>query len=110
MGISTHVLDVSLGKPAAGVAVTLEQLHDGQPTVLARAETDADGRVKALWAEVKSGAHYRLRFATGPWLARASRPSFFPEVCVDFMPEDAAAHYHVPLLLSPYGYSTYRGS
>jgi 5-hydroxyisourate hydrolase len=103
--LSTHVLDTAAGRPAAGVAVTLEAA-DG--TVLAEAVTDADGRVGAL-AEDLSAGDLRLRFATGAWYAARGEVTFYPEVVVVFT-VSAAEHHHVPLLLSPFGYSTYRGS
>jgi len=97
--VSTHVLDTSLGRPAAGVTVTLE--HDD--AVVASATTDADGRISDLGPDRLDPGTYRLRFAT------ADRSAFFPEVLVAFVVEDGD-HLHVPLLLSPHGYTTYRGS
>jgi 5-hydroxyisourate hydrolase len=97
--VTTHVLDTAAGRPAAGVGVRLEDDHG----VVARAETDADGRVRDLGPELLEPATYRLRFDT------SARSSFFPEVVVAFAISDDA-HVHVPLLLSPFGYSTYRGS
>ena len=101
--VTTHVLDTAAGRPAAGVPVTLENA-DG---VLATATTDADGRVADLGPDRLAPGTYRLRFDTAA-LRRAARP-FFPEVVVTFVVE-GEAHHHVPLLLSPFGYSTYRGS
>lgn len=103
--ISTHVLDTATGRPAAGLAVTLET-PDG--TVLTRATTDADGRVGDLAHGVGEGVH-RLRFDTGDWFGGQGVEAFYPEVVVTFAVR-GAEHFHVPLLLSPYGYSTYRGS
>ena len=103
--LSTHVLDTSTGRPAAGVAVALE---DADGTVLARAATDADGRVADLAADVAEGEH-RLRFDTGAWFAGQGVDGFYPEVVVTVTVR-GAEHFHVPLLLSPFGYSTYRGS
>ncbi|MBD3944690.1 hydroxyisourate hydrolase [Nocardioides ganghwensis] len=103
--LSTHVLDTAAGRPAAGVAVTLET-SDG--TVLAEAVTDADGRIGDLAADLPAGA-LRLRFDTGAWYAARGEVTFYPEVVVAFT-LSAAEHHHVPLLLSPFGYSTYRGS
>jgi 5-hydroxyisourate hydrolase len=100
--LSTHVLDTSRGRPAAGVPVALEA-RDGTP--LAEATTDDDGRVAALGGDLEPGA-YVLRFATGAYLGERA---FYPEVAVTFA-VGADDHYHVPLLLNPYGYSTYRGS
>jgi 5-hydroxyisourate hydrolase len=98
--LSTHVLDTALGLPAAGMAVSLES-RSGE--VLDRGETDADGRIAGLGGSLELG-EYVLRFQTG-----ASASPFFPEVVVVFTIADER-HHHVPLLLSPYGYSTYRGS
>jgi len=103
MSVSTHVLDAATGRPASGVPVTLTRRAGEQWTVLAEGRTDADGRVPVLAAETPTGT-YRLRFDT------AARNEFFPEVLITFVITDAAAHHHVPLLLSPFAYSTYRGS
>ena len=109
-GITTHVLDLTQGAPAAGVAVTLEQASATGWTVLARATTDADGRVRDAFAAPHSAGRYRLTFATGAWFAARGVTSFHPEVSVVFDVGDGQPHHHVPLLLSPFGYSTYRGS
>lgn len=101
--VSTHVLDAALGRPAVGMAVRLERA-DGTP--VADARTDDDGRVADL-GNPEPGAH-RLVFGTGEWFAAQGRETFYPEVVVTFTL--GAGHHHVPLLLSPYGYSTYRGS
>jgi 5-hydroxyisourate hydrolase len=111
--ITTHVLDVALGRPAAGVPVTLEHVDEpGAATEIGRASTDDDGRVRRLGpADIQPGT-YRLVFDTAAYfLAQhpGDRP-FFPEVTITFTVHDQARDYHVPLLLSPYGYSTYRGS
>ncbi len=105
--ISTHVLDTSLGKPAAGIGVRLER--DG--AVLGTGTTDADGRVREWGAEIQliAGA-YRLRFHVTDYFGTAARESFYDDITVDFVVRDAKARYHVPLLLSPFGYATYRGS
>ena len=100
--LSTHVLDTSRGRPAARIAVTLET-RDG--ATLATGGTDDDGRVGSLGGDLAAG-DYRLRFDTGGYLGPTG---FYPEVTVTFTVGDDE-HYHVPLLLSPYGYSTYRGS
>ncbi|KGN34144.1 5-hydroxyisourate hydrolase [Knoellia sinensis KCTC 19936] len=105
--LSTHVLDTSLGHPAAGVAVTLTTT-DG--TELAKATTDADGRVGALGPEVLEAGDYVLTFATGAYFAQSGVRGFYPQVTVAFTISDGTEHFHVPLLLSPFGYSTYRGS
>src|SRR4029077_10921001 len=109
-GITTHILDLTAGAPAAGVAVTLEQATVTGWSVLSRATTDADGRVRDAFAVVPAAGRYRLTFATGVWFAARGVECFHPEVTVVFEVRDAARHHHVPLLLSPFGYSTYRGS
>jgi 5-hydroxyisourate hydrolase len=110
MSLSTHVLDTVLGRPAAGVAVQLEQHDAGGWALLAERVTDSDGRIADLSAGLAPGI-YRLTFATEPYLSRhTDRPCFYPEVVLTFRADSAGEHYHVPLLLSPYAYSTYRGS
>ncbi len=101
--VTTHVLDTALGRPATGVRVRLER-SDG--TVVGEGVTDDDGRVRELGAP-EPGEH-RLVFATGEWFAAAGRDAFWPEVAVTFTLGEG--HHHVPLLLSPFAYSTYRGS
>lgn len=111
-GITTHVLDTAAGRPAAGVPVRLEVQSAGRWVTLADRKTDADGRVRDLLAEggkLDAGT-YRLTFGTGAYFAALGQETFFPEATVVFEVRDAAQHHHVPLLLSPYGYSTYRGS
>ena len=111
--ISTHVLDTALGRPAAGVRVILEQVDDaGVGVSIGVGETDADGRLRDLLPAGKTLApgDYRLRFDTGAYFAASQRETFHPSVTVEFSVTGPAAHYHVPLLLSPYGYTTYRGS
>ncbi len=106
--ITTHVLDTSLGRPAAGIRVELE--YGG--ALIGSGVTNADGRVRDLLPEgaALSEGVYRLTFAVGDYFAKASRASFYPEVVVTFRLGGAEEHYHVPLLLSPFGYTTYRGS
>jgi len=99
--ITTHVLDTARGRPAPGVPVRLER--DGE--TLADLETDADGRARL--AERAAAGRYRLVFDTGAYL---DGQGFYPEVSVVFEITEPGAHHHVPLLLSPFGYSTYRGS
>ena len=103
--MSTHVLDTSTGRPAAGVQVTLSTA-DG--SVVAEGVTDDDGRVAPLTDDLAPGDHV-LRFGTGAWFAARGTPAFYPEVVVTFTVADDR-HHHVPLLLNPFGYSTYRGS
>jgi 5-hydroxyisourate hydrolase len=102
-GITTHVLDTSVGLPAQGVAVRL--LRDG--VEVAQGSTDDDGRWLALDGAATAPGAYRLVFATGVYFSGAS---FHPQVVVDFEVTDATEHHHVPLLLTPFGYTTYRGS
>lgn len=104
--VTTHVLDAALGQPAAGITVALSG-----PTgeLIATGSTDADGRVGDLGPAVMPAGDYRLEFDTGSYFAASGRATFYPRVTVDFILKDAA-HYHVPLLLSPFAYSTYRGS
>lgn len=112
MGISTHILDTSIGRPAAGVAVTLEERRGPEWVAIGSAESDSDGRVRSLvpaGREIEPGTH-RLRFDVREYFARTARPAFFPSIEIAFVVEDAAERIHVPLLLSPFGYSTYRGS
>jgi 5-hydroxyisourate hydrolase len=106
--LSTHVLDAVSGRPAAGVRVTLERHDDGGPwTELATATTDDDGRSRAF-PDLHPGVH-RLVFDTEAHFAATGRSGFYPEVAISFR-VTGDPHYHVPLLLSPFAYSTYRGS
>ena len=111
--ITTHVLDLARGRPAEGVAIILEHAAGNESWVeLGHGTTNAYGRISTLLPDAAAltvGA-YRLRFATAAYFAAAGVRGFYPEVVVVFQIDDAAGHYHVPLLLSPYGYSTYRGS
>ena len=108
MSLSTHVLDASIGRPAAGVGVRLDQRHGAEWRPAGEGSTDADGRLKDLPAA--TAGDYRLVFATGDYFARRGIEAFHPEVAVAFRITDPAEHHHVPLLLSPYSYTTYRGS
>ncbi|TWG97792.1 5-hydroxyisourate hydrolase [Nocardioides sp. J9] len=114
--ITTHVLDTALGRPAAGVPVRLSRLEqadtsqaDPQTTVLAEATTDDDGRVAELGPDQVPAGTYQLRFDTAAYAAASGQECFFPEVTITFAVTDQR-HHHVPLLLSPFAYSTYRGS
>jgi 5-hydroxyisourate hydrolase len=110
--ITTHVLDVSLGRPAANVSVILEaQSAGGNWTEAARGVTDADGRLRD-WSAAKTLAAgtYRLTFDSLAYFAARKIASLYPQVIIVFEIRDAREHYHIPLLLSPFGYSTYRGS
>jgi 5-hydroxyisourate hydrolase len=109
-GISTHVLDTSRGRPAVGVVVILEAAGTDGWRELARGVTDADGRIAALLpGGAPTAGEYRLRFATGDYFRGLGQAAFYPEVTVHVRLE-ANMKYHLPLLLSPFGYSTYRGS
>ncbi len=106
MSVSTHVLDAVTGTPAAGIPVRLEQRSADGWQPCAERSTDGDGRVADLAGPAPPGV-YRLTFDIDAYQSRAG---FYPEVVVVFRIVDAAGHHHVPLLLSPYAYSTYRGS
>ncbi len=109
--ITTHVLDVARGRPAAGVPITLARLEGAAWTPLGQGATDADGRLRSLLADgALATGTYRIVFDTASYFRAQDVEGFYPEVSVVFAVTDAAAHFHVPLLLSPYGYSTYRGS
>lgn len=105
--ISIHVLDTSVGKPAEGIRVTLQR--DG--SLLGSGVTDQDGRVRDLLAAGSSlsAGDYRLTFSVADYFG-AKRKSFYNEIVIHFHIASEEEHYHVPLLLSPFGYSTYRGS
>ena len=113
--ITTHVLDTARGLPARGVSVTLERVEgEGERRweTLGSGRTDEDGRLKTLLppGQALIPGVYRLTFDTGAYFQRDGQPAFYPEVQIAFNVTDAAQHYHIPLLLCPYGYSTYRGS
>lgn len=113
MAITTHILDTSVGRPAAGVEVRLErQQADGSWQLVGAGTTDGDGRLRTLVdaGGATSEGTYRLTFETAPYFRDSAIESFYPRVIVEFVLRDASAHYHVPLLVSPFGYSTYRGS
>jgi 5-hydroxyisourate hydrolase len=111
VSISTHVLDTARGRPAAGVAVTLSRRDAGGAwSVVGEAVSDGDGRVRHLTTGPVEAGVYRLEFATEAYFETNGTRGFYPEVSVIFSVTDSEAHHHVPLLLSPYGYSTYRGT
>ena len=111
--ITTHVLDVSVGRPAAGVEVLLEREHGEEVwDTVGQGLTDANGRLGSLMPadEPLQGGVYRLTFSTGAYFASRDTVAFYPIVSIVFAAAPGEAHYHVPLLISPFGYSTYRGS
>jgi 5-hydroxyisourate hydrolase len=110
MTVSTHILDAVAGRPAAGVAVTLSAADPaGSWRLVESAATDTDGRHR--FAPATAPGIYRLVFATAPYFAALGIAAFYPEVTITFtVSGEPGTHFHVPLLLSPYAYSTYRGS
>lgn len=111
--ITTHILDTAIGKPAAGVTVSLARLKDDDTLAeLGQATTDADGRAAALMpaSEPLVAGIYRLVFETDAYFKATQRDAFYPFIEIHFHVADPAQHYHVPLLLSPFGHQTYRGS
>ncbi|WP_150308266.1 hydroxyisourate hydrolase [Planctomonas psychrotolerans] len=108
--VTTHVLDTARGLPAAGIDVTLEAEEGDAWTVLGSGTTNTDGRVASLGPDRLAPGNHRMRFDTDAYFSRTGAASFFPEVVLVFRVSDAEQHYHVPVLLSPFGYSTYRGS
>lgn len=108
--ITTHVLDTSLGRPAAGVGVRLDLVSGGAVREIGAGATDGDGRIRDLGPDQIEPGTYRLTFDTAGYAASSGQDCFFPEVTIAFAITDPATHHHVPLLLSPFAYSTYRGS
>lgn len=111
--VTTHVLDTSQGRPASGVFIELErQRDDGTWLRLGSGYTDGDGRLRTLLPDktAASAGIYRMTFNTGAYFSNLKQMTFYPQVIVYFEIDDTSQHYHVPLLLSPFGYSTYRGS
>ena len=110
--ITTHVLDTSLGKPAAAVPVKLERLHNGGWVEEGSAATNADGRAPDLLpvSFVLTPGTFRITFELAEYFRLQNRKSFYPFASITFLVEDPQEHYHVPLLLSGFGFSTYRGS
>jgi len=111
MSLSSHVLDAVRGRPAHGVGIRWERLHAGQWEPVSEAVTDDDGRVSDWGGHhpTTEGCH-RLVFGSGDYFRGQGTRTFYPEVVVVFEVTDPDAHHHVPLLLSPFAYSTYRGS
>jgi 5-hydroxyisourate hydrolase len=108
--ITTHVLDATLGRPAAGVPARLDALRGETWETLAEGQTDDDGRIGQFGPADLDPGTYRVWFDVQSYFAEAGQTSFYPEVSISFSLADPGQHYHVPLLLSPYAYSTYRGS
>jgi len=118
-GLTTHVLDLSHGRPAAGVALRLSSRTGADWTSLLETRTDQDGRARLRDGDALTAGAYRLEFDIGVYFRTTGvasadpgflEPGFLETVVIDFHVTDASAHYHVPLLASPFGYSTYRGS
>ena len=111
MGLSTHILDTALGRPAAGVALVLSQETPGGWSEIGRGSTDADGRCRTLLGErALERAAYRLRFETALYFAGQKNAGLYPYVEIVFTVADPSQHYHIPLLIAANGYTTYRGS
>ena len=111
MSISTHVLDTMRGAAAGGLSVMLNRREpDGDWKAVGEAVTDADGRIASFGEDELEVGDYRLDFATRPYFERSGLSAFYPEVSVVFSVEDTSSHVHVPLLLSAFGYTTYKGS
>ena len=108
--VTTHVLDTALGRPAAGIKVRLDRVEDGKTEEIASSRTDAEGRVRDWTPELVAAGHYRLVFETGDWFRAAGRETLYPEVVIHVDLAEGQQHYHIPVLLAPFGYSTCRGS
>ena len=109
--ITTHILDTSVGKPAPGVPVMLEQKISDNWKKIAQGVTNEDGRITNLLnkEQILENGIYRLTFETAAYFSNQNKKSFYPRITIEFEIFDSS-HYHVPLLLNPFGYSTYRGS
>ena len=111
MGLSTHILDTAIGRPAANVGLTLSLLTEGEWRELNRGETDSDGRCKTLLGDRPlEEATYKIHFATAEYYAAQQLTGLYPFVEIVFTIADPTQHYHIPLLLTANGYTTYRGS
>lgn len=112
ISITTHIIDTTSGLPGTGIPVSLDaRSHSAGWQSIANGISDHDGRVNDLLSgrEPFSPGHYRLVFETGPYYLLQSIDCFFPRISINFVVKDVADHYHIPLLLSPFGYSAYRG-
>ncbi|KFX20376.1 hydroxyisourate hydrolase [Pectobacterium betavasculorum] len=108
--LSTHILDIAFGHPAIGVKVRLERHDAACWCTIAEDVTNGDGRIAAFVNEPLPAGHYRLTAAIGDWFAEAKRESLFVEAQIDFRLSASGGHYHLPFLISPWSWSTYRGS
>ncbi len=108
--ITTHVLDTGAGKAAAGVGVVLERHEKTEWKAIGSGQTNADGRLENLVQASVSNGTYRLIFDTKNYFSKLGTKTFYPSVTVEFEITDASSHHHVPLLLSAFGYTTYRGT
>lgn len=108
--VTTHVLDTGTGRPASGVDVSLDVWDGTGWRSLGTGVTDADGRIGDLGPDEAEPGRYRVSYDTGTWFGKRGTETFFPAVVIEFLIQDPEQHYHVPLLLSPFAYSTYRGS
>lgn len=110
--LSVHVLNLQDGLPSVGVKVSLEKQVDGKWQKMSEGVTNEQGRISALYpkdAAIEKG-NYRVTFATGEWFDQRKMTTFFPEIPVIFQADGSVPHYHIPLLVSPYGFSSYRGN
>lgn len=110
--LSVHVLNLQDGLPSAGVNVTLEKKVDNKWVQISEGVTNAQGRITALYPteSVMEKGSYRVTFQTQDWFEKQKTSTFFPEIPVIFKADGSVPHYHIPLLLSPYGFSSYRGN
>ena len=110
--LSVHVLNLQDGLPSAGVNVTLEKQVDDKWVQIGKGVTNEQGRITALYPSdaVMEKGNYRVTFQTGEWFSKHETSTFFPEIPVIFKADGSVPHYHIPLLLSPYGFSSYRGN
>ena len=108
--VTTHVLDAALGRPAQGLPVRLEQRIGGGWSAIAAGSTNSDGRVTDFGPTDLDVGVYRVSFEVASYFVATEQVGFYPEVAITFSLADPEAHYHIPLLLSPYAFTTYRGS
>lgn len=108
--ITSHILDVELGRPASNVEITLEKIEGKNIHFVATGITDSDGRVMDWLPDNLTAGNYRISFGVKKYFETQNRKCFYPQVAIDFMIENISEHFHVPLLLTAHGYTTYRGS